>query len=99
MKAPEHLSEHSRRTWKRIQREYVLGPDASDILRCALENFDLAQSARQLIQQEGLIVSGRRNRAVDIASSSYSLYLRSMRQLGLDIAEPGPIGRPTHSVS
>jgi phage terminase small subunit len=99
METPSHLSSHSKKTWRRIQKQYDLTPDALDILRCALENFDQAQQAREIIAAEGLIVNGRRNRACDIASSAYSLYLRAMRQLGLDIAEPGPIGRPTHSVS
>ncbi len=97
MKAPNHLSDESKGHWRRISKEFDLGPDAALLLRCALEQFDRAQSARALIDLEGLVIEGKRHPACDIEKTAYGLFGRYMRQLGLDIAAPGPVGRPAGS--
>ena len=99
MQIPKHLSAESKRTYRRIATEFDLGPDAENLLRLALESWDRAQQARELVRAEGLITkAGRRHPAIDIETSSYSIYLRAVRQLGLDILPPGPVGRPSTSV-
>lgn len=98
MNPPKHLSAESKRMWRRIQQEYELTPDAAGLLRVALENFDIGEQARKLIQAEGVVVDGKRHPATDVMKQANGLYLRAMRQLGLDIAPPGPIGRPSASV-
>jgi len=92
--APLHLSAEMRRFWKSVTDEYELEDDALLILRTACEAFDRAQTARELIAREGMIVNNRRHPAVDIEAQSQSLFLRAMRALGLDVVPPGPIGRP-----
>jgi P27 family predicted phage terminase small subunit len=94
MRAPLHLSAESRRTWARIIAEYDITPDAALLLRAALENWDRAQAARELVSREGLVLNGKRHPATDIEKQSYGLFQRFMRQLGLDIAPAGPVGRP-----
>jgi len=95
MMIPEHLSDEAKAMWERVATEYELTPDALMLLRVALENWDRAQQARELVTRKGLVLNGRRNPAVDIEKQCYSLFMRAMRQLGLDIEEPGPIGRPS----
>lgn len=91
---PKHLSAESKRTWRRIASEYELTPDAAALLQVALENWDRAQAARELVNLEGLVIDGKRHPGTDIEKQAYGLFLRAMRQLGLDIAQPGPVGRP-----
>ncbi len=91
---PLHLSGEMRQFWARVVDEYELESDALLILRTACESWDRAQQARKAIQADGLILNGRRHPGVDIEAASQNLFLRAMRQLGLDIVGPGPIGRP-----
>lgn len=96
-KPPKHLSAESKGHWRRISKEYDLTPDAALLLRCALEQFDRAQSARAMVDAEGLVIDGKRHPACDIEKQAYGLFQRFMRQLGLDIAPAGPVGRPPAS--
>lgn len=98
MQPPKHLRDESRRTWRRIAAEYELTPDAGLLLKCALENYDRAQQARELVSREGLVLDGKRHPATDIEKQAYGLFQRFMRQLGLDIVPAGPTGRPSSSV-
>jgi len=98
MTIPKHLSTESKRTYRRIANEFDLGADAENLLRLALENWDRAQQARELVSAEGLITEGgKRHPAIDIENNAYGIYLRAVRQLGLDILPPGPVGRPSNS--
>jgi phage terminase small subunit len=93
---PEHLSPETRAFWVQVTEDYELTPDAAMILRTACENWDRAQQAREAVAQHGLLIEGRRNPACDIEKVAYGLFLRAMRQLGLDVIPPGslPVGRP-----
>jgi anthranilate phosphoribosyltransferase len=94
MKAPAHFSEKTRKLWKDIHQEYELEPEADELLRVALENLDLADKARELLRAEGLVVDGKRHPASDAVKLHDGMFLRALRQLGLDVVAPGPIGRP-----
>ncbi len=94
MRPPEHLSAESKSAWRRLEKEYELTPDASLLLRAALENWDRAQAAREMVNRDGLVLDGKRHPAVDIEKQAYGLFQRFIRQLGLDIVPPGPTGRP-----
>lgn len=91
---PGYLSAHSKGTWRRIASEYELTPDAAGMLEAALVNYDRAQQAREMIAAEGIVQAGKRHPAVDVEKQAWGLYLRALRQLGLDIAPAGPVGRP-----
>jgi phage terminase small subunit len=93
-KPPKHFSEESRRFWRSINGEYELDADAVLLLRVACENWDRAQQARETIGREGLVLGGKRHPAIDVEKQAYGLFLRAMRQLGLDVVAAGPIGRP-----
>jgi phage terminase small subunit len=92
--APAHLSTEMRRFWRSVNSEYELEDDALLILKTGCEAYDRAQQARVLIASDGLILNGRRHPAIDVEAQAQSLFLRSMRQLALDVVDPGPIGRP-----
>ncbi len=91
---PAHLSAEMRKFWRRVVSEYELEADALLILRTACESFDRAQRARLLIAKEGMVLGNRCHPAINIEQTSQRIFLVAMRQLGLDIDPPGPIGRP-----
>ena len=92
--APMHLSGEMRKFWKLVNDDYDLERSALLVLKTACEAHDRAQEARRVIAVEGMIVNNRRHAATDVEAQSQSLFLRAMRQLGLDIEQPGPVGRP-----
>ena len=92
--APLYLSAEMRKFWKRATGDYELEADAKLILKTACEAFDRAAQARELIAKDGILLNNRRHPAIDIEAQAQGLFLRAMRQLGLDIEPPGPIGRP-----
>jgi hypothetical protein len=92
--APTHLSAEARGFWNLIMQEYDLEPDARFLLRAACENWDRAQQAREMIARDGLVMDGKRHPAVDVEKQAYGLFLRAVRQLGLDVVAAGPTGRP-----
>lgn len=80
--------------WTEIMAQYELEVDARHLLRAACENWDRAQQAREQIAKDGLLLEGRRHPAIDVEKQAYSLFSRLLRQLGLDVVAPGPVGRP-----
>ena len=96
-KPPLHLTPKSRKLWTSIHELYELEPEAAETLRVALENLDLADRARALLDREGLVLDGKRHPALDALKQCHGMYLRALRQLGLDVVQPGPIGRPPGS--
>lgn len=91
---PKHLSREAKRHWARLVKDYELSPDALLILQVGLENWDQAQAARALIREQGLIVNGRRHPAAELQKNGDALFMRAMRELGLNLSEPGDVGRP-----
>jgi phage terminase small subunit len=83
-----------RKFWNSVCDDYELEADALLILRVACENFDLAQQAREQVAKDGVLKDDKRHPAIDVQKQSYSLFLRALRQLGLDVVAPGPVGRP-----
>lgn len=98
MTPPKHLSAESKRTWRRVAADYELDGNAAMLLEAALVQWDRASEARRLIEAEGIILAGKRHPACDVEKQAASLFLRAWRQLGLDIAPPGAVGRPSNSV-
>jgi phage terminase small subunit len=91
---PSHLSKRARDLWRKLNEQYEFECDALATLTVALENLDLADKAREQLDREGITVDGRRHPATDVLKQCHGLYLRALRQLGLDVVPPGPIGRP-----
>jgi hypothetical protein len=88
-KAPGCLSGKSKRLWRIINEQYELEADAVELLRVALENLDLADGARELLRAEGLVVAGKKHPASDACKLHDGMFMRAMRQLGLDIVAAG----------
>gem|GEM_PF-1977218 len=57
--APAHLSAPARELWRAILKDYQLEPHHMATLQKALEAFDRAEQARDIIAREGLTVEGR----------------------------------------
>ena len=96
IKAPKHLTPDARKHWNRIQAEFELTADTALILQVGLENWDQGQEARRLIREQGLILgNGRRHPACEVQKNADALFMRSLRELGLNRGEPGEVGRPT----
>jgi phage terminase small subunit len=98
MKPPVHLSIDARRHWNRITAAYEITADAAMILETALANWDMAQAARELLRREGMVVDNRRHPAIETQKLGDMIFLRCMRELGLNIAPPGDVGRPPLSL-
>ncbi|MGA9623971.1 MAG: hypothetical protein WBQ65_05845, partial [Bryobacteraceae bacterium] len=92
--APKYLSAKTLKLWREIHAQYELEPEATELLRVSLENLDLADEARRLLRKEGLVIDGRKHPALDAAKLHDGMFMRAIRQLGLDIVAPGAIGRP-----
>jgi P27 family predicted phage terminase small subunit len=94
MTIPKHLSPAAKRTWRRIAAEFELDGNAALLLETALVQWDRMTQARQMLSREGIVINGKRHPAIDVEKQASSLFLRAWRQLGLDIAPPGAVGRP-----
>jgi len=94
MKAPNHLSPEMKKFWRDVLKDYELESDALLVLRTAAEQWDRAQQARETLATEGITLKDKKHPAIDVEKQAVGLFLRSMRQLGLDIVAPGqPKGR------
>lgn len=98
MTTPTHLSAESKRHWRRITAEYEFSEDALLLLKSGLECYDRANQARELVTTQGLVLDGKKHPAIDIEKQAYGLFLRTFRQLNLDIETPSAPGAPLSSV-
>lgn len=99
--APSHLSLPARRLYAGIRALYELEAHDAAILVKALEAWDRAEQARQLIADEGIVITSRLGErkphpAVGIERDSRTAFLAGMRQLGLDY-EPVPAQKRTEA--
>lgn len=95
---PKHLSPAAKRHMRRLESEFEFGEDQRLILITGFENWDLANQARELLKTQGLILNGRRHPAAELAKQGTAVFLRCMRELGLNRGEPGDPGRPSADV-
>lgn len=93
-----NLSAEAQKEMRRISKAYELSPDATLVLTVALENWDLARQARAILRKEGIVQGGRRHPCIEIAKQGDALFLRGLRELGLNLDEPGDPGRPPAGV-
>jgi hypothetical protein len=61
--APERLSEASRALWARLTSEFEWGPHELHLLELALASSDRAAACRSRVDEDGLVVGGRRGGA------------------------------------
>jgi len=102
--APKHLSDRSRRIWREIVRDYQLSEGHHlMVLRIALEQADLHETARLEVEREGAFTSdryrGRRpHPAIRVMRDAAVISARMFRELSLgseyveDVRIPRPDG-------
>jgi len=93
--APKHLSLAARRLYAAVVADYVLEAHHIAILTKALEAYDRAEAARELVTNGGLVVTSRLGEtkphpAVAIERDARTAFLAGIKQLGLDIEGPPP---------
>lgn len=91
--APSHLMPGTQRWYREICATYELEAHHKLILQAACESWDRAQQARQHIAEHGLVIDGKSNPAVAVEQDARTLFVRCVRELNLDAAEP-PDARP-----
>lgn len=96
---PPHLGEDGRKLWLDIQRAYQIDdPGGLVLLRVACEALDRAESCRQLIDEQGamLTIRGipRAHPALAAERDARAAIVRAIRNLNLDLEPLKAIGRP-----
>lgn len=101
LRVPEGLSPTAAGWWRRLTREYAISDEAGRLLlEQALRAFDRAETARALLDAEGVVVRDRWGQAKPHPAAAIERDMRAqclaaLRALNLDV-EPlrdGP-GRP-----
>ena len=95
---PAQLSAASRATWAQIHQGWTLDDSARELLVVYLDARDRKIAGQALIAAEGMVVATAKGTkvhpAVAVVRDAETCMLRAWRQLGLDVATPGPVGRP-----
>ena len=92
-KAPAHLAPATAKWWRQVQDDYLLEPHHVRLLTLAAEAWDRNQSAREIIDKEGLTYLDRfeapRTRPeVAIERDTRLGFARLIRELDLDVDPP-----------
>jgi P27 family predicted phage terminase small subunit len=103
-KVPAHLSDESKKFWSQLVDDYGISDAAGlRILRVSCEAFDRAQSARQAIDESGMLLSDKFGQAkvnplLPVERDSRAAFLAGLKALNLDVApDCHRIGRPPGS--
>jgi hypothetical protein len=80
--------------YSKVTDQYDLEPSDLLILGEACNAWDRAAEAREGLKR-GLMLRGKVHPLVAVEARYIGLFLTAMKQLGLDIDPPGPIGRPS----
>ena len=94
MKAPEHLKKPTADWWSAVASNYELEPHHVRILTLAAEAWDRGVMAREALAEHGLTFIDRfkaphARPEVAIERDSRIAFARLVRELALDIEEPG----------
>lgn len=94
LKAPQHLREATAKWWEGVVSDYALEPHHLKLLTLAAEAWDRGQQAREEIAKHGITYLDRfkaphARPEVKIESDSRIAFARLIRELALDVEEPG----------
>ena len=97
--APAHLRPPTKRWFSHVVGLYALEEHHVKLLTLAAESWDRCQEAREILQKSGLTYLDRfqQPRArpeVAIERDSRLAFARLLRELALDVIEPGTENRP-----
>src|SRR5262245_1204269 len=89
MKPPEHLTPDSQSWWQGICDDYVLESHRHRLLTLAVEAWDLAEQAREILDGSGITFGGREggmraHPCCSIERDSRAAFASLVKQLGLD---------------
>jgi P27 family predicted phage terminase small subunit len=92
--APDHLTATTKQWYRSVVEEYELDAHHLMLLQSAAETWDELQECRALIARDGLIIEGREggvraHPASAILRTARITFARLIRELDLDVAEPG----------
>src|SRR5262245_59812994 len=96
---PKHLSAEAKSWWKTVVNDYELAEHHLKILQTACESWDRMVQARNALAEHGLTYRDghdcpRARPEVRIEADSRVLFLRAVRELGLDETESPEAPRP-----
>jgi len=88
-----------RRWWLDVAGAYILQPHHQHLLQCACEAWDRKTEAAEILRAEGLVITTARGAVqphpcVEIERSSRAAFMRSLRELDLDIELPSENWKP-----
>lgn len=91
MKMPEHLSDEARNLWAYVEESFHLEHQDFLRLRAACEAWDRLQQARRQLAESGPFYEDRfgaprAHPAVALERDSRIGFMRSLREIGLDVA-------------
>jgi len=96
---PAGLSAEARKLWSDVLEEFELPAHAAKTLHVACQTLDRLREAQAAIAADGIILDGRQgprpHPGIAIERDSRTAFLRAMREIGLDIAEPATLRPPT----
>ncbi len=96
---PSGLSAEARKLWSDVLAEFELPAHAAKTLLIGCQTLDRLRQAQKVLADQGITIAGRQgprpHPAIAIERDSRVAYLRAMREIGLDIAEPAAIRPPT----
>ena len=92
--APPHLRESTREWFVSVLADYALEPHHVRLLTLAAESWDRGQQAREILASDGLTYvdrfgSPKARPEVAIERDSRTAFARLIRELALDVEEPG----------
>lgn len=91
--APRHLRPETRGWWRELVSLYDFGPHHLRLLQAACESWDRAEQARELLDDEGVVLVDRFGQskahpATIIERDARSLFCKCLLSLGLDVPPP-----------
>lgn len=90
---PRHLAAQTREWVRGVIADYDLDPHHFKILVKAAEAHDRGEEARKLLKVDGIVITDRfgtkkAHPAVAIERDARTAFMRAVRELALDVAEP-----------
>ncbi len=98
---PRNLSDAGRSLWDRITSDYDIQDSGGlEMLGQACAALDRAEECRAIVDEEGILISGkggvvRENPAAKLELANRAFVVRTLSRLGLDVEAIKAVGRPS----